>query len=215
MLGRHPGVREAVVVAREDAPGGKRLIAYVVAREEPSPTTSEMRDYLKEKLPEYMLPSSFVMLEELPLTANGKVDRGALPAPEQARPELLQVYVAPRTAVEEVLCGVFSEVLQVERVGVRDSFFELGGHSLLATQVASRVRGALQVELPLRRLFEAPSVEGLAEIILKDAGERERVERTAELLLKLSDLSDEEVDDLMEERTGEERIGSVEEGHAQ
>ena len=207
-------MREAVVVAREDAPGGKRLIAYVVAREEPSPTTSEMRDYLKEKLPEYMLPSSFVMLEELPLTANGKVDRGALPAPEQARPELLQVYVAPRTAVEEVLCGVFSEVLQVERVGVRDGFFELGGHSLLATQVASRVRGALQVELPLRRLFEAPSVEGLAEIILKDAGERERVERTAELLLKLSDLSDEEVDDLMEERTGEERIESVEEGHA-
>jgi amino acid adenylation domain-containing protein len=199
VLGRHPGVREAVVVAREDAPSGKRLIAYVVAREEPPPTTSEMRDYLKERLPEYMLPSSFVMLDALPLTATGKVNRGALPAPEQTRPELAQVYVAPRTAVEEVLCGIFSEVLERERVGVRDSFFELGGHSLLATQVASRVRGALQVELPLRRLFGSPTVEGLAAAILEDVGERERVERTAELLLKLSTLSDEEAGNLLAE----------------
>src|SRR5207237_472605 len=115
----------------------------------------------------------------LPLTANGKVDRNALPAPEQARPGLAAVYVAPRTAVERVLCGVFSEVLQVERVGVRDGFFEMGGHSLLATQVASRVRGALQVELPLRRLFEAPGGEGLAEVILEDAGEGGGVEGNA------------------------------------
>jgi len=192
VLGQHPGVREAVVVAREDAPGGKRLIAYVVASEESPPTTSELRDYLKRTVPEYMVPSSFVVLESLPLMATGKVDRNALPVPEQARPELAQVYVAPRTAVEEVLCGVFSEVLQVEPVGVRDSFFELGGHSLLATQVASRVRVAFQVELPLRRLFEAPTVERLAETILNDREERERVEHTAELLLKLSALSDED-----------------------
>ena len=174
-------MRDAVVVAREDASGGKRLIAYVLAREELPPTTSEMRDYLKRRLPEYMVPSSFVVLEALPLTATGKVDRNALPAPEQARPELAHAYVAPRTAVEEVLCGFFSEVLQIEPVGVRDSFFELGGHSLLATQVTSRVRAALQVELPLRKFFEAPTVERLA-AVLNDGEQRQRLEHTAALL---------------------------------
>jgi amino acid adenylation domain-containing protein len=197
VLGQHPGVREAVVVARDDASGGKRLIAYVVAREEPPPATSELRDYLKRKVPEYMVPAFFVVLEALPFTATGKVDRNALPEPEQARPELNQAYVAPRTAVEEVLCGVFSEVLQIEPVGVRDSFFDLGGHSLLATQVSSRVRIALQVELPLRGFFEAPTVERLAATILNDQQDRERVERTAELLLKLSTLSDEDAANLV------------------
>jgi len=194
VLGQHPGVHEAVVVAREDASGGKRLIAYVVAREEPPPAASELRDYLKRTVPEYMVPASFVVLDTLPLTATGKVNRNALPLPEQARPELDQAYVAPRTAVEEVLCGVFSEVLQIEPVGVRDSFFELGGHSLLATQVSSRVRIAFQVELPLRGFFEAPTVERLAATILNDQQDRERVERTAELLLKLSTLSDEDAE---------------------
>jgi acyl-coenzyme A synthetase/AMP-(fatty) acid ligase/acyl carrier protein len=196
-LGQHPGVRDAVVVVREDAPGGKRLIAYVVAREELTLTTSEMRDYLKMTLPEYMVPSSFVVLETLPLTATGKVDRNALPAPEQARPELTQAYVAPRTAVEEVLCRFFSEVLQIEPVGVRDSFFELGGHSLLATQISSRVRAAFQVELPLRTLFEAPTVERVAASLLNDEEQRQRVEHTAELLLKLSALSDEDAGKLL------------------
>ena len=197
VLDRHPRVREAVVVVREDASGGKRLIAYVAASEDLPPATSEMRDYLKRTLPEYMVPSAFVVLESLPLTATGKVDRNALPAPEQVRPELDQVYVAPRTAVEEVLCGIFSEVLEVEPVGVWDNFFELGGHSLLATQVASRVRETFQVELPLRKVFEAPSVEELARTILNDPTERERVEHTAALLLKLSTLSDEDAENLI------------------
>src|SRR5437588_7624247 len=142
-----------------------------------------------------MLPSSFVVLDHLPLTSTGKVDRGALPIDETGV-GTDESYVAPRTAVEGVLCRIFSEVLQVERVGVRDGFFELGGHSLLATQVASRVRGALQVELPLRGLFEAPSLEGLADVVFADAGERERVDRTVHVLLKLSDLTDAEVADV-------------------
>ncbi|HYK20985.1 MAG TPA: non-ribosomal peptide synthetase, partial [Pyrinomonadaceae bacterium] len=202
VLGQHPGVREAVVVAREDASGGKRLVAYVVAREEPPPTTSELRDHLRRTVPEYMVPSSFIVLDALPLTATGKVDRNSLPAPEQARPELGQAYVAPRTALEQVLCGVFSEVLQIEPVGVHDNFFELGGHSLLVTQVSSRVRLAFQMELPLRRLFESPTVEGLAAAILDGCEERERVERNAELLLKLSTLTDEDAAKLFARSVG-------------
>ncbi|MFB3092706.1 MAG: condensation domain-containing protein, partial [Dehalococcoidia bacterium] len=129
------------------------------------PTLSDLRGFLKEKLPEYMLPSVFVMLDALPLTLQGKVDRLALPAPDWARPELEESFVAPRTPVEEVLAGIWADVLRLERVGIHDNFFELGGHSLLAMQVISRVRSAFQVESPLRSLFESPTVAGLAERI--------------------------------------------------
>ena len=117
-----------------------------------------LRSYLKEKLPAYMMPAAFVLLDELPLTPSGKLDRRALPAPEQARPELAQSYVGPRTATEEWLCGIWAEVLKLERVGIHDNFFEAGGHSLLATQVNARVREVTQIELPLRALFEAPTI---------------------------------------------------------
>ncbi|HYG63315.1 MAG TPA: amino acid adenylation domain-containing protein, partial [Thermoanaerobaculia bacterium] len=151
-----PGVREAVVQAREDAPGDRRLAAYVVA----DVAAQELRRSLQERLPDYMVPATFVTLAELPLTPNGKVDRKALPAPErQSAPEM---YLAPRTPVEEVLAGIWAEVLGLERVGVDDHFFELGGHSLLATRVMSRLRAAFEVELPVRDLFEAPTVADLA-----------------------------------------------------
>ena len=143
-LRQQPGVREAVVVAREDAPGQKRLVAYVVAEREPAPTAGELRTELKAKLPDYMVPSAFVLLEKLPLTPNGKLDRRALPAPEQSRPELEGGYVAPRTPLEEVIAGIWADVLHLEQVGVEENFFELGGHSLLATQVIARVRGAVE-----------------------------------------------------------------------
>jgi hypothetical protein len=126
------------------------------------PTTSELRDVLKDKLPDYMVPSAFVVLDKLPLTPNGKLDRLALPAPGLARPELDTNFVAPRTPVEEQLVEIWEEVLGLERVGIHDDFFELGGHSLLATRVVSRVRGVSQVELPLRILFKEPTVAGLA-----------------------------------------------------
>ncbi|MGA3164142.1 MAG: amino acid adenylation domain-containing protein [Verrucomicrobiota bacterium] len=165
VLGQHPAVREAVVVAREDSPGEKRLVAYVVAEREPLPTTTDLRNFLKEKLPEYMVPAVFVLLDALPLMPNGKIDRRALPSPDRSRPELDKAFVAPRTPTEELLAEIWAQLLDLERVGVHDNFFDLGGHSLLATQLVSRMREAFQVEIPLRRLFEVPTVAGLAESI--------------------------------------------------
>ncbi len=164
-LSQHPDVYSAVVVAREDVLGSPRLVAYIVPNPEATVSVGELRSFLKQQLPEYMIPSAFVMLEALPLTPNGKVDRWALPASDTARPELEKPFVAPRTEVEERLAAIWSEVLGLEQVGVCDNFFELGGHSLLATQIVSRLREAFGLELPLRRLFESPTVAELAESI--------------------------------------------------
>ena len=158
-------VDEAAVVAHEDQLGEKQLVAYVVSQPGRAPTTSELRDFLKDKLPDYMVPTAFVVLDELPLTPNGKLDRLGLPAPSLARPELDTNFVAPRTPVEEQLVEIWVEVLGVTRVGVHDDFFELGGHSLRATQLVSRVREVFQVELPLLSLFEEPTIAGLAKRI--------------------------------------------------
>ncbi|HYP52870.1 MAG TPA: amino acid adenylation domain-containing protein, partial [Pyrinomonadaceae bacterium] len=154
VLARCPGVRSTVVAVREDG-GEKRLVGYVVAESE-SASVGDVRDFLASRLPEYMIPSAFVALDELPLNANGKVDKAALPAPDSSRRETRNAYVAPRSQTEEMVARVWAEVLKVERVGVEDNFFDLGGHSLLATQVTSRVREAFQVELPLRAFFVSP-----------------------------------------------------------
>ncbi|HEV2733195.1 MAG TPA: amino acid adenylation domain-containing protein, partial [Longimicrobiaceae bacterium] len=159
-LAAHPQVRESAVVAREDATGDRRLVAYVVAEQGAAAEAAELRAHLARGLPEYMVPSAFVALESLPLTPNGKLDRRALPAPDFAVAE--GRYVAPRTPTEEVLAETWAETLRLERVGVTESFFELGGHSLLATRVISRVRQVFGVEVPLRALFEAPTVAELA-----------------------------------------------------
>ncbi|HEX8903318.1 MAG TPA: amino acid adenylation domain-containing protein, partial [Longimicrobiaceae bacterium] len=155
VLRRHAGVRECVVLAREDAPGEKRLAAYVAATAD----ADALRAHLRRSLPDYMVPGAFVFLDALPLTPNGKLDRKALPAPEAASDT---EKATPRTPVEEVLAEVWAEVLRVERVGVRDNFFDLGGHSLLATRVVSRIREVFGVEPPLRALFESPTVAELA-----------------------------------------------------
>src|SRR6185295_10113474 len=165
VLGQHPMVQSSVVVVREDTPRDKRLVAYVVGRQGESFDAAEIRKYLKQKLPEYMIPSAFVLLDEMPLTPNGKIDRKALPAPDQDRPELGNVYHAPRTPMEETLATIWSELLKVEKVGIQDNFFDLGGHSLLATQIVSRIRSTLSVEVPLRCLFESPTVEQMAAAI--------------------------------------------------
>ncbi len=159
-LVKHPAVREAVVLAREFWSGDTRLVAYVVGREGPPPSGGELREWLRPRLPEYMVPSAFVGLDALPLTHHGKIDRDALPPPATSSPG--GAYEPPRTPVEEAVAGVWADVLGVERVGVGENFFDLGGHSLLATQVVSRLRDALGVDVPLRSLFEAPTVAGLA-----------------------------------------------------
>jgi amino acid adenylation domain-containing protein len=164
-INQHPGVQGSVTIVREDVAGDKRLVAYVVPRQEGAPTINELRSFVKQKLPEYMVPSAFVFLDSLPLTSNGKVDRQALPVPSQNRAELEESFVAPRTPTEEMLAGIWAELLHVEQVGIHDSFFDLGGHSLLATQVVSKLRETFGVDLPLRFLFDAPTVAGLAERI--------------------------------------------------
>ncbi|MEH1824947.1 MAG: non-ribosomal peptide synthase/polyketide synthase [Nostoc sp.] len=163
VLSQHSEVKTVVVIAREDTIGDKRLVAYIVPQKEVTPTVSVLRQYLKAKLPEYMVPNAFVILEALPLTPNGKLDHRALPAPDLH--EFLDRYVAPRTPVEEMLAQIWALVLKVEQVGIHDNFFELGGHSLLATQLVSRIRNILKVELPLRELFAAPTVAELARSI--------------------------------------------------
>ena len=148
------------MVVREDSLGDKRLVAYVVPAEGRAVEAEHLRARVQRTLPEYMIPAHFVLLEHLPLTANGKVDRKALPAPDTTRSEVS--YVAPRTATEEKLAAIWAEVLKVDKVGIHDNFFELGGHSLLATRVISRMRSEHREEYPLRLLFEFPRLEDLA-----------------------------------------------------
>jgi acyl carrier protein len=159
-LGAHAQVREAIVVIRTRADGDKSLAAYVVPRGQP-PAQAELRAYLGARLPEYMVPAHFVVLQALPLTPNGKVDRKALPEPPEAHGGEA-AYVAPRSATETLVAGIWAEILKLPRVGVEDDFFALGGHSLMATQIISKLRASLQIEVPLRVLFEVKTVASLA-----------------------------------------------------
>ncbi len=161
----HPAVRKNVVVMREDGPGDKRLVAYVVPGGNVSPTVSELRRCLKQKLPEYMIPASFVVLNELPLTPNGKIDRSALPAPDRSRRGLEGIFEAPRTPVEQEVARIWCEVLNLEEVSVHDNFLDLGGQSLLATRIVSRLQRVLQTELTVRNLFENPTIASFSTVV--------------------------------------------------
>jgi acyl carrier protein len=193
-------VRESAVLAREDRPGDQRLVAYLVPHPEPAPTRSELRSFLQEQLPAYMAPSAFVWLEALPLLPSGKVDRGALPEPTGLGLEWEESFVAPRTPVEQVLAGIWAALLGVAEVGIHDDFFELGGHSLLATRVISRVREAFQVEVPLRSLFEQPTIAELARQITERQAAGREPETLARLLAEVEALSEGEVQRLLAER---------------
>lgn len=160
----HPEVREAVVLAREDTPGDKRLVAYVTLRNNSGIEVSALREYLARQLPEYMVPSAFVQLSHLPLTSNGKLDRKALPAPDR-QAVVKHVYEPPQGVIEQTLATIWSELLRIEMIGRNDHFFELGGHSLLAVRMLSRVQSALGVALPIAALFAQPTLSALAEAI--------------------------------------------------
>jgi len=175
-------VQATVVVARESASGDQRLVAYIVPAHGTTPTVSHLRRALAERLPDFMIPAAFVMLEALPLTPNGKVDRLALPPPGAGRPLLDTPFEAPRTSMEEALAGIWAEVLEIQAadglpsVGINDNFLDLGGNSLLATQIVSRIRSVFAVELPLRSLFERPTVAGLAECVEQTASTIDRLQ---------------------------------------
>jgi amino acid adenylation domain-containing protein len=162
VLSKHSNVKQTVVLARNNDADEKRLLAYIVPRHDPAPSTEELRTFLKQQLPDYMVPAAIILLPKLPLTANGKLDRQALPEPEVAESS---AYVAPHTPTEEVVAGIWAEVLRRDRISTQDNFFDVGGHSLLATQVISRIRRMLNVDLALRTLFESPTVAGIAQQI--------------------------------------------------
>lgn len=182
LLSQHPTVGEVAILAREEKVQEKRLVAYIVPTSSfelrnHNALISELRNYLKTKLPEYMIPSAFVLLRTLPLTPNGKLDRQALPAPEDVA-DTERTFIAPRTPVEEVLAGIWGQLLSVTHLSVDDNFFDLGGHSLIATQVISRIRAVFQVEISLRQLFESPTVAQLAVQIEREIRSTKEVEIT-------------------------------------
>ncbi len=183
-LSDYPGVKEAAVIVREDSLSEKRLLAYVTSKassadtgpmlkssnsliqcKAPGISISQIRLFLKEKLPDYMVPSAFVLMEAMPLTPNGKIDRRALPTPSQERPELAEVLVLPRNPIEEKLANLWSRILDIQPIGIHDNFFDLGGHSLLVAKMASQVEEIFQLELPLSCLFQTPTIAGLAQSI--------------------------------------------------
>jgi hypothetical protein len=209
VLAEHEDISDAIVTVATRGGESDRLVAYVVPRQNPAlngngtgqsarqELTSALRTHLRAHLPDYMVPATFVVLPQLPQTPNGKVDRRALPSPEMAQSEHDKVYAAPKSSLEEVLTGIWSEVLDVDGVGVDDNFFEIGGHSLLAARLISRVRDRLRVEVPLHTLFRSPTPAQFAASLLASAANPAVVEKMAKLVASLSSLSDDEVKQIL------------------
>ncbi len=195
---RHEAVRDVAVVAYEEAPGDARLVAHIVPRDGATLAAGELRGYLSESLPAYMIPSRFMFADGLPMTPSGKIDRRALPAPGAGRPEIDQAYVAPRNELEQELAAIWSEILGAEKVGIYDDFFELGGHSLLATRLISRVRETFEVDLPLSSLFEVTTIDGLAVAILSSKTEQENADVIDDIFAEFDDA------DMQQSRSGDD-----------
>jgi acyl carrier protein len=195
VLGQHEAVANCVVIAREDVPGDQRLVAYIVpngkAPDGKVNVNGDLRGYLTDRLPQYMVPNIFVTVAELPLMSSGKVDRGALPVPDLSQAN--SAFVAPRTQTELELAEIWSEILRLETIGVQDDFFDLGGHSLSATQLVSRILNTFAVELKLEDIFNEPTVAGIAALIDSALIEMSGDSRIDEALTMLEKLADDEV----------------------
>ncbi len=206
VLSEHPEVKTCVVVAREDAVDDKRLVAYVVAREGEKPGQLELQSFLRARLLEQMVPSAIVLLDEMPLTPNGKINRRALPAPEIARPELEQRYVAPRNDIEVALVDLWQEVLGIDEIGVRDNFFDLGGHSLKATRLLSKVRTIFRTQLPLSVVFEAATIEALASALVQHEPKPGQTAKIAGVLQRIKSIPSADLKDQLKRKRGEKNL---------
>ncbi|MCL6755243.1 amino acid adenylation domain-containing protein [Nostoc sp. CCCryo 231-06] len=178
LLSQHPDVKQAVVIAREDIPGDKRLVAYIVLNQIDASVTT-LKRFLQEKLPNYMVPAVFVILDSLPLTPNGKVDHQNLPACDRTRLDLEETFIAPRNSTEETLFSIWAQLLGLEQIGINDNFFNLGGHSLIAAQILSRIRESFQVELFFHHIFANPTIAGLAGLIEQHSHLKQQLQRPA------------------------------------
>ena len=188
-----PGVKEAVVLARDDKSGEKELVGFCVPMSEQAPTIDEIKSNLRQKIPEYMVPSKILLLDALPRTTSHKIDRTRLLHLEQKRPDTGDTTLAPQTPVQEVLMKIWAEVMDVEKIGLQDNFFDLGGHSLLLLQVISRIHDVFGIEISPKYFFENPTVTGLAELLLQDTENQEKITKTAEMVLRITRMSDKEI----------------------
>lgn len=192
VLMQHPAVHMAIALVREDSTSDAQLVAYITAQQDHQPIAEELGTFLRQKVPEYMIPTFFVVLESLPMTPNGKVDRHALPSPDQSPSTKQRTYVAPRTVVEEVLVMMWRSVLNVEQIGVTDNFFQIGGHSLKAARLVALIRKTFQMDVPLRRLFEMTTVAALAEYLITHEAKPEQTEKIAQIFKRIRSTSAEE-----------------------
>jgi len=201
VLRSHPSVEQAIATLIQESPGDKYLAAYVVPKDEQSGDALELRSYMRTRLPEYMLPATFVFLDKFPLTDSGKINRNALPEPDRSSALYQRNYAPPTTPVARVVADVWASVLEVDRVGMTDNFFELGGHSLLAIRLTSRMQDAFQLDLPVRIVFEAQTMADYCEMMLDWSSDRERIEQIAQLLIELAEISEDEADRLLSEKS--------------
>ena len=201
VLSEHPQIKQTTILALDHTNGEKYLTAYVVPSHSPAPTVTDLTDYLKKTLPEYAIPTAFIFLDAFPL-ANGKLDRKSLPQPDHIRPHLKNPYVAPRSLVEGKLTDVWTQVLGLNRVGIHDDFFDLGGHSLAATRVVSQVVKQFQVDVPLRSLFESPTIAAMAVVITEHQGRKLENVEIENILKELDSMSEEEAREMVAKGAG-------------